>query len=51
MRILSLIPSATEILYSLGLEEEVVAVGRASDFPRDVQALPRVSAAGSIAHG
>lgn len=46
MRILSLIPSATEILFSLGLEEEVVAVGHTSDFPRDVKALPRVSAAG-----
>jgi iron complex transport system substrate-binding protein len=44
MRILSLIPSATETLFSLGLEEELVAVGHASDYPADVAALPRVTA-------
>ena len=44
MRILSLIPSATEILYSLGLEEEIVGIGRASDYPADVAALPVVTA-------
>ena len=45
MRILSLIPSATETLFALGLEEEVVAVGHASDFPREVAAIPHVTAA------
>ena len=44
MRILSLIPSATETLFSLGLEEELVAVGHASDYPPDVAGLRRISA-------
>jgi iron complex transport system substrate-binding protein len=33
MRIVSLIPSATEILFALGLDEEVVGVSHECDFP------------------
>lgn len=34
MRILSLLPSATEIVYELGLEEDLVGVTHECDFPR-----------------
>ena len=40
MRILSLLPSATETIYSLGLEDELVGVGRASDYPPEVEEVP-----------
>ena len=43
MRILSLLPSATETLYALGLEEELVGVGRASDYPPEVKTVPVVT--------
>lgn len=43
MRILSLLPSATETIYALGLEDELVAIGRASDYPREVEAIPVVT--------
>src|ERR1700692_2119422 len=36
MRIVSLLPSATEILFSLGLEAEVVGVSYDCDFPPQV---------------
>jgi iron complex transport system substrate-binding protein len=45
MRIVSLLPSATEILCSLGLEEAVVAVSHSCDYPAAaVTGLPRITA-------
>jgi iron complex transport system substrate-binding protein len=42
-RIASLLPSATEILCSLGLEEALVAVSHSCDFGGRVESLPRVT--------
>jgi iron complex transport system substrate-binding protein len=44
MRICSLLPSATEIVASLGLIESLVAVSEECDWPREVRALPVVTA-------
>ena len=41
-RIISLSPSITEILFSLGLEEQIVGVSNHSDFPSQALAKPRV---------
>jgi|SRR5579884_2815599 len=43
MRIVSLLPSATEILCALGLEESLVGVTHECDFPSSVKALPKVT--------
>jgi iron complex transport system substrate-binding protein len=43
MRIISLIPSATEMLFALGLGDQVVAVTHECDYPPAVQALPRIT--------
>ncbi len=43
MRIVSLLPSATEILCSLGLAEQLVGVTHECDHPVWVQRLPRVT--------
>jgi iron complex transport system substrate-binding protein len=43
MRIVSLVPSATEMLYALGLGSEVVAVTHECDYPRDAVDLPKVT--------
>jgi iron complex transport system substrate-binding protein len=43
MRIVSLVPSATEMLFALGLGEEVAAVTHECDYPPEVEALPRVT--------
>ncbi len=43
MRIVSLVPSATEMLFALGLGAEVVAVTHECDFPAKVSQLPRVT--------
>ena len=43
MRIASLISSGTEILYSLGLDDHVVAVGYECDYPPRVADKPRVT--------
>ncbi|MFZ3214506.1 MAG: cobalamin-binding protein [Candidatus Acidiferrales bacterium] len=40
MRIVSLLPSATEILYALGVGEQVVGVTHECDFPPDVAGKP-----------
>ena len=40
MRIVSLLPSATEILFSLGLGKEVVGVTHECDYPPEVRSLP-----------
>ena len=42
-RIASLLASATEILYGLGLGEKVVAVSHECDFPPEVTGKPRVT--------
>jgi iron complex transport system substrate-binding protein len=43
MRIASLVPSATEMLYALGLGDNVVAVTHECDFPPPVRSLPRLT--------
>jgi iron complex transport system substrate-binding protein len=43
MRICSLLPSATEILYALGLGDQVVGVSHTCDFPVDTKSKPVVS--------
>jgi iron complex transport system substrate-binding protein len=46
MRIVSLLPSATELVCALGLREQLVGVSHECDFPADVTSLPRLT--GSI---
>jgi iron complex transport system substrate-binding protein len=43
MRIVSLLPSATEIVCALGLEQSLVAVTHECDYPAGVGALPSVT--------
>ena len=43
MRIVSLIPSATEIVFALGLGDELVGVSEDCDYPPDVRHIPVVS--------
>jgi iron complex transport system substrate-binding protein len=43
MRIVSLVPSATEILFALGLGEEVIAVTHECDYPPAALELPKVT--------
>jgi iron complex transport system substrate-binding protein len=43
MRIASLVPSATEALFALGLGDRVVAVTHECDFPREATGLPRLT--------
>ncbi len=43
MRIVSLLPSATEIICSLGLRENLVGVTHECDFPLGVESLPKVT--------
>jgi iron complex transport system substrate-binding protein len=43
MRIVSLVPSATEMLYALGLGPDLVAVTHECDYPADARALPKVT--------
>lgn len=43
MRIASLVPSATEMLFALGLGEEVVAVTHECDFPPAARSLPQLT--------
>ncbi len=43
MRIVSLVPSATEICFALGLDEAVVGVTHECDWPPEVEDLPRVT--------
>jgi iron complex transport system substrate-binding protein len=43
MRIVSLVPHATELLFALGLGDDVVAVTHECDFPEQVLALPHVT--------
>jgi iron complex transport system substrate-binding protein len=43
MRIVSLVPSATELLFALGLGTEVIAVTHECDHPAAARALPQVT--------
>lgn len=43
MRIASLVPSSTEMLFALGLGEQVVAVTHECDYPPEAAALPHLS--------
>jgi iron complex transport system substrate-binding protein len=43
MRIVSLVPSATEMLFALGLGPELVAVTHECDFPPAAQELPKIT--------
>jgi iron complex transport system substrate-binding protein len=43
MRIVSLLPSATEMICELGLFDSLVAVSHECDYPPEVQALPRIT--------
>lgn len=43
MRILSLLPSATEIVYALGLGDELVGVSHECDYPDEARTKPIVS--------
>jgi iron complex transport system substrate-binding protein len=43
MRIVSLLPSATEIICELGLRDQLVGVTHECDYPRSVMSLPKVT--------
>jgi iron complex transport system substrate-binding protein len=43
MRIASLVPSSTEMLFALGLGDDVVAVTHECDFPAEAAALPQLT--------
>jgi iron complex transport system substrate-binding protein len=43
MRIVSLVPSATEMLFALGLGPELVAVTHECDYPPEALALPKIT--------
>jgi iron complex transport system substrate-binding protein len=43
MRIVSLVPSATEMLFALGLGDDLVAVTHECDYPPEVRELPKVT--------
>lgn len=43
MRIVSLVPSATEMLFALGAGDEVTAVTHECDYPPEAQELPRIT--------
>jgi hypothetical protein len=43
MRIVSLLPSATEILFAIGAGDDVVAVTHECDFPEAAPALPAIT--------
>jgi len=45
MRVVSLLPSATEIVYALGLADELVGRSHRCDHPEEVTAIPRVTSA------
>ncbi|MBZ5535668.1 MAG: cobalamin-binding protein [Acidobacteriia bacterium] len=45
MKIVSLLPSATEIVYALGLGDDLVAVSHECDFPVEARSKPRITRA------
>jgi iron complex transport system substrate-binding protein len=44
MRVVALLPAATEIVAALGAEDQLVGISHECDFPAGVQHLPRVTA-------
>jgi iron complex transport system substrate-binding protein len=44
MRIVSLVPSATEILFALGLGDSIAAVSHECEYPEAAKRLPRITA-------
>ena len=49
-RIVSLLPSATELCCSLGLRDQLVAISHECDFPADLKGLPAITSS-IIPHG
>src|SRR5579875_2604215 len=43
MRIVSLVPSATEMLFALGLGPDIVAVTHECDYPEAARSLPKIT--------
>ena len=43
MRIVSLLPSATEMLCALGLDDQLVGISHGCDYPESISGLPRVT--------
>src|SRR5690242_18354657 len=43
MRIVSLVPSATEMLFAIGAGDDVVGVTHECDFPAEALELPKIS--------
>ena len=43
MKICSLLPSSTEILYALGLEDQVIAVTHECDYPAQTASKPQIT--------
>jgi len=51
MRIVSLLPSATEILFAIGAGDQLVGVTHECDFPPQARALPKLTASALPASG
>lgn len=51
LRIVSLLPSATEIVCALGLEDQLVGISHSCDFPETISDRPRLSRPRYDAHG
>ena len=51
MRIASLLPSATEIVCSLGLENELVAITHECDYPESVRGKPVLTRTARFGYG
>ena len=51
MRVVSLLPSATEIVCALGARDELCGVSHECDFPESVRALPALTAPRASASG
>ena len=48
MRIVSLIPSATEMSFALGLQDDLIAVTHECDYPAAALEIPRVTRSAQI---
>lgn len=51
MRIISLLPAATEIVAALGAADKLVAVSHECDYPPEITHLPRVTSSAVNSHG